>query len=164
MARGTGFDLTTRDSYFTILVEVFTNHILAKDREWREHKILIDDFHGIILFFIKQKFCKHHFLRSRNNKLKDEIINHSKLYLLFDLFWWEKHFVKLCNARNFDLSCSIESIISTSRNYHNVRAKSFSIQNNSKSFSPVEKYLSNTWVITSSTIYNSRNKGNTFMI
>ena len=25
-----GFDLTTRDSYFTILVEVFTNHILAK--------------------------------------------------------------------------------------------------------------------------------------
>ena len=26
-----GFDLTTRDSYFTILVAVFTNHILAKN-------------------------------------------------------------------------------------------------------------------------------------
>ena len=26
----TGFDLTTRDSYFTILVEVLTNHVLAK--------------------------------------------------------------------------------------------------------------------------------------
>ena len=26
-----GFDLTTRDSYFTILVEVFTNHILEKN-------------------------------------------------------------------------------------------------------------------------------------
>ena len=27
----TGFDLTTRDSYFTILVEVFTNHILTEN-------------------------------------------------------------------------------------------------------------------------------------
>ena len=26
----TGFDLTTRDSYFAILFEVFTNHILAE--------------------------------------------------------------------------------------------------------------------------------------
>ena len=26
-----GFNLMTRDSYFTILVEVFTNHILAKN-------------------------------------------------------------------------------------------------------------------------------------
>ena len=24
------FDLTTRDSYFTILVEIFTNHVLAE--------------------------------------------------------------------------------------------------------------------------------------
>ena len=29
----TGFDLTTCDSYFTILVEVFTNHILAENYE-----------------------------------------------------------------------------------------------------------------------------------
>ena len=27
----TGFDLTTHDSYFTILVEVFMNHILAEN-------------------------------------------------------------------------------------------------------------------------------------
>ena len=27
----TGFDLTTWDSYFTILAEVFTNHILAEN-------------------------------------------------------------------------------------------------------------------------------------
>ena len=26
-----GFDLTTRDSYFLTLVEVFTNHILAEN-------------------------------------------------------------------------------------------------------------------------------------
>ena len=40
-----GFDLTTRDSYFTILVEVFTNHILVENTyftnhiEWTEHTI-----------------------------------------------------------------------------------------------------------------------------
>ena len=27
----TGFDLTTRDLYFTILVEIFTSHILAEN-------------------------------------------------------------------------------------------------------------------------------------
>ena len=47
-----GFDLTTRDSYFTILVEVFTNHILAENMidfriyftihlGWTEHKIMV---------------------------------------------------------------------------------------------------------------------------
>ena len=30
-AQKAGSDLTTRDSYFTILVEVFTNHILAEN-------------------------------------------------------------------------------------------------------------------------------------
>ena len=29
---GAAFDLTTRDLYFTILVEVFTNHILAENK------------------------------------------------------------------------------------------------------------------------------------
>ena len=28
---GAGVDLTTRDLYFTILVEVFTNHVLAEN-------------------------------------------------------------------------------------------------------------------------------------
>ena len=42
-----GFDLTTRDSYFTILVEVFTNYILAENTNftnhsgWTEHKIMV---------------------------------------------------------------------------------------------------------------------------
>ena len=45
-AQKTGSDLTTRDSYFTILVEVFTNHISAEltyftnHIEWMEHKIM----------------------------------------------------------------------------------------------------------------------------
>ena len=40
-----GFNLTNRDSYFSILVEVFTNRILAENTnftnhaEWTEHKI-----------------------------------------------------------------------------------------------------------------------------
>ena len=43
----TGFDLTTRDLYFTILIEVFTNHFLAAENtyftnyiEWTEQKIM----------------------------------------------------------------------------------------------------------------------------
>ena len=43
--KNTGFDLAARDSYFTILVEVFTNHILVENTyftnhiEWTEHTI-----------------------------------------------------------------------------------------------------------------------------
>ena len=33
----TGFDLTTGDLYFTALVEVFTNHILAENTYIRNH-------------------------------------------------------------------------------------------------------------------------------
>ena len=69
-----GFDLTTRDSYFSILVEVFTNHILAKNTyfmnliEWSEHKITVLEpadeyeinqqchiFKSIIYFFYWEK-------------------------------------------------------------------------------------------------------------
>ena len=39
---------------------------------------------------------------------KDETINHSNIYFLLDLFQREKHFVKVCNTRKFDLSCSIK--------------------------------------------------------
>ena len=43
----TGFDLTTGDLYFTTLVEVFTNHILAENTyirnhiQWTKHKIMV---------------------------------------------------------------------------------------------------------------------------
>ena len=37
-----GFDFTTRDSYFNILVEVFTNHILAKKTCFTDHLELAD--------------------------------------------------------------------------------------------------------------------------
>ena len=33
----TGFNLTTQDSYFTTLVEVFTNHNLAKNTYFMNH-------------------------------------------------------------------------------------------------------------------------------
>ena len=45
--RVAGFDLKTRDSYFTILVEVFTNHIFTENTYFTnhlgstEHKIMI---------------------------------------------------------------------------------------------------------------------------
>ena len=47
MLEFSGFDLMTRDSYFTVLVEVFTIHILAEDTyftnhvEWTEHKTMV---------------------------------------------------------------------------------------------------------------------------
>ena len=72
----------TCNSYFTILVEVFTNHISVENTyftnhiEWTEHKImgfkyqiirqsLLSTISIIIHFFVKQKLCKHYFLRSR---------------------------------------------------------------------------------------------------
>ena len=84
---GPGFDLTTRDSCFTILDEVFTNHILAENTyftnrtEGTERKIMVlkpankhklfdndvilktflSTISTIIYFFIEQKFFKHYF-------------------------------------------------------------------------------------------------------
>ena len=63
------FDLMISGSFFTVLVEVFTNHILAKN-------IFQESFGSgdpptkgntasITHFFIEQKFCKHRFLQSR---------------------------------------------------------------------------------------------------
>ena len=88
-----GVDLTTPHSYFTILVEVFTSHILAKNTyfmnhiEWTKHKIMklqistkligsfiilkifLSTIHSIIHFFFKQKFLKH------NLSMESKIIN-----------------------------------------------------------------------------------------
>ena len=105
------FDLMTCDSYFTILVKVFTNHILAENthifhesckvRRTQDSclpqiitKLLGNvktlktfplTIRSIIHFFIAQKFCKHHFsgwLKITN--CKDETINHFNVYSLFD--------------------------------------------------------------------------------
>ena len=77
----TGFNLTTCDLYFTILVEVFMNHISAENHiEWIEHKImgfkpanryqiirksLLSMISIIIYFIVKQKLCKPYFLQSQ---------------------------------------------------------------------------------------------------
>ena len=37
LAYFTGFNLTTHDSYFTILVEVFTNHVLVENTNFTNH-------------------------------------------------------------------------------------------------------------------------------
>ena len=39
MKRRSGLDLTTRDSHFTILVQVFTNHILAKNIFYESYRV-----------------------------------------------------------------------------------------------------------------------------
>ena len=125
----TGFDLTTRDSYITILVEVFTNHILAEKIyfknhiEWTEHKIMVvnrqvsaklfdneiisktflSTISTIIHFFIKQRFCKHHFFVEPKQQTQ-------KTSQLSFTIWFtvvlENHFLKLCSTKKFNLSCS----------------------------------------------------------
>ena len=39
MKRRSELDLTTRDSYFKILVQVFTNHILAKNIFYESYRV-----------------------------------------------------------------------------------------------------------------------------
>ena len=98
------FDLWTCDIYFTILGEVFSNHISTENTyfvnliERREHNIMvlkpisrhqiiqwtlfwtISSISIILLFFTEPKMT--------NCKL--EAINHSNIYLLFDLLWSHK--------------------------------------------------------------------------
>ena len=84
----------TQDLYFKILVKVFMNHTLAKNKyftnkiEWKKHKIMILEpadkyqiiqschiFKNILTdhyqnhsFLYLIKFCKHHLYGAENNK------------------------------------------------------------------------------------------------
>ena len=104
------------DSYFTILVEVFTNHILAENTyltnriEWPERKImvlkpaskyqiirhchnfkniLINDFHHHP-FLYQAKVLQTFFYGAKITNWKNDSIHHSGIYLLFDLLWYQK--------------------------------------------------------------------------
>ena len=46
-----GFNLTTCDSYFTILVEVFTNHILAENPFHESYRMNKMQDYGLRMFF-----------------------------------------------------------------------------------------------------------------
>ena len=106
-----GFNLTAGDLNLTILVEVFTNHISAENTyftnylEWTEHKImgfkpanryriirqsLLFMISIIIHFFVNQKLCKHYVYGAEHNKLQRQDINHSNIYLLLDLLWFQE--------------------------------------------------------------------------
>ena len=108
----TGFDLTARDSYFTILVEVFTNHILPVNtyftnrREWTEHKIIVlkpaskykaiwqryffrnilSSISSIIYLSVEQKCFVKIIFYGRVN-IKSQIRDN---YLLFHILWRQK--------------------------------------------------------------------------
>ena len=92
----TGFNLTTRDSFYTMLGEVFLNRILAESTyftnhvEWTEHKIMASklantyqiiwqchSFKSTLIhyfqyhpFLYKASFGSIIFYRAKNNKLK----------------------------------------------------------------------------------------------
>ena len=120
----TGFDLTTLDSYFMILVEVFMNHILAENTFHEPYRVKRTQdsyrrFPPLSISLSSKSFVNNFSYGAEIANHKDETINHSNIYFLLDLFWWEKHFVKLCNARKFNLFCSVERIIL--RNCYNVQ-------------------------------------------
>ena len=102
-----GFDWITRNSYFTTLVEVFTNHILAENTfsqiiyiSWTEHKSTVlksinkqqiiqhcHNFKNILInnFFLLSKSLL--FTELKITYWKDKAIKHSNIYLLCNLFW-----------------------------------------------------------------------------
>ena len=102
----------TYDLCFTILVEVFTNHTSAENTyftnhiEWTECKIigfkptsrhqiirqsLLLMISIIIHFFVKQNLSQTSFFTKPNKmNCKDETVNHSNIYLLFDSLWCQK--------------------------------------------------------------------------
>ena len=114
----TGFDLTTRDSYFTILVKVFTNHSLEQNPYFTNHierkeyktmtlktakhlntyiiftdiilKLFLSAVFSIIHFFIEQVLQTLFFMEPKITYCKDGTINHSNIYLLFYLLWCQK--------------------------------------------------------------------------
>ena len=123
--KGPEFNLTTHDSYFTILVEVFTNHILAENTyfanriEWTKHSIMVlrlSNKYQIILHHnnFKNILVDDHpffFSKLKITNWKDETINHSNIYYYYLIYGARKAFLKLCNRRNFDFSCSIEMYV-----------------------------------------------------
>ena len=64
----------------------------------------------IIQFIIEQSFRKHHLLRSREERdyKKRQLTIQTYIYNLIFALVSETLFVRSCNTRKFDLSCSIE--------------------------------------------------------
>ena len=106
--REPGFNLTTRDSHFTILVEVFTNYNVAENmyftnhREWAEHRIsalkpasryqIIPECHDFIFKILINNF-HHHSCFCRATVFYGLVYNKLKRrdnYLLIHLLWRQK--------------------------------------------------------------------------
>ena len=82
----------TQDYGFKTKKQVFNIQIISKT--------FLSMISTIIYFIIKQKFCKHNFLRSRNNKLKkwDSLL--FKTFTIWFTVVLEKYFVKLSGMVN----------------------------------------------------------------
>ena len=100
-------DLTTHDSYFMILVEVFTNHILAQNRTQDSlrsdyglktskqvpifgkchnfENIFIEHFQHYSISLLSKSFSNIIFTEPQITNCEEQTINHSNIYLLFDL-------------------------------------------------------------------------------
>ena len=82
-----------KDSYFTVLLEVFTNHILAENTYFTNHFGRTE--HKIMVLKPADKYIISRQCHNFENILAydflhhptDEEIDHSSIYLLFDLLW-----------------------------------------------------------------------------
>ena len=72
------FDLTTRDSHFTILVDVFTNHVLVENTHFTNHLGLTEHKNIVLKFENTYKIIRqcHNF----ENILIDGFFHHPILY------------------------------------------------------------------------------------
>ena len=107
----TGFDLMSRDSYFTIPVEVFMNNISAENTCFTNHIVNrtqdcgLKTYKYLANYLLMSKFWKHSYRRfpasfssvlSKNfsepkrTNCKDETVNLPSIYLLFDLLGHQK--------------------------------------------------------------------------
>ena len=78
----TGFDLTTRDSYFTILVKVLTNHILAENTYFTNHIELTE--HKIIVLIPANRYqIIRQFRNFKNILIDDYQYNGAKVLFIF---------------------------------------------------------------------------------
>ena len=119
------FDVRTRDSYFTILVDVFTNHILVENTYFTKHlgwtkqnnmvlkaakkyiiirchifeNILIEHFFHELFLYRAKVLQTSFFMETKTTRWWNETINHSSNYLLFDLLWCQKAFRKIMQGK-----------------------------------------------------------------
>ena len=158
-----------RDLYFTILVEVFTNHILVENTnrtEWTEHTIVVLKpsnkyqiiFKNIIKIFLlmiilsllSKSFVNIIFYGIENNNFQKIRQSTIKTFIYYFIYSgatkafckimqlkkiWFVLWYRNASFREIIIMCKTKYLNNKLRHFAKYLAKSFLMQNNSKSFS-----------------------------